>query len=145
MTTRRVAVRIVRILALLQRKTLTETKNRTLKCLKWNYSTVRSMKNVAVSTEDGAFALFFRPHPRGIWQRKSRHPQEFAIQCPGVSPGGGGEGGLGAGGIDWFWIRVRGQFEIKILTVRGDSDINTTDFIWIIGKNKLEPAINWNW
>ena len=40
-----------------------ETKNRTLKCLKWHYSTVRSMKNVAVLTEDGAFALFFRPHP----------------------------------------------------------------------------------
>ena len=28
------------------------------------------MKNVAVLTEDGAFALFFRPHPR-----------EFAIQA----------------------------------------------------------------
>ena len=42
---------------------------RTLKCLKWHYSTLRSMKNVAVLTEDGAFALFFRPHPR-----------EFAIQ-----------------------------------------------------------------
>ena len=24
---------------------------------------MRSMKNVAVLTEDGAFALFFRPHP----------------------------------------------------------------------------------
>ena len=59
----------IRILALLQGKTLTETKNRTLKCLKRHYSTVRSMKNVAVLTEDGAFALFFRPHPR-----------EFAIQ-----------------------------------------------------------------
>ena len=53
----------IRILALLQGKTLTETKNRTLKCLKRHYSTVRSMKNVAVLTEDGAFALFFRPHP----------------------------------------------------------------------------------
>ena len=31
--------------------------------LKIAYSTVRSMKNVAVLTEDGAFALFFRPHP----------------------------------------------------------------------------------
>ena len=60
---------LIRILALLQRKTLIETKNRTLKCLKWHYLTVRSMKNVAVLTEDGAFALFFRPHPR-----------EFAIQ-----------------------------------------------------------------
>ena len=36
MTTRRVVVRTVRILVLLQRKTLIETKNRTLKCLKWN-------------------------------------------------------------------------------------------------------------
>ena len=24
------------------------------------------MKNVAVLTEDGAFALFFRPHPEGF-------------------------------------------------------------------------------
>ena len=57
---------LIRTLALLQRKTLIETKNRTLKCLKRHYSTVRSMKNVAVLTEDGAFALFFRPHPGGI-------------------------------------------------------------------------------
>ena len=57
---------LIRILALLQRKTLIETKNRTLKCLKWHYLTVRSMKNVAVLTEDGAFALFFRPHPGGF-------------------------------------------------------------------------------
>ena len=54
---------IIRI-ALLQRKTLIETKkNHALKCLKWHYLTVRSMKNVAVLTEDGAFALFFWPFP----------------------------------------------------------------------------------
>ena len=34
-------------------------------------------------------------------------------------------------------FRVWGQFEIKILTVRGYSDINTTYFIWIIGKIDL--------
>ena len=55
---------LIRILALLQRKTLIETKNRTLKCLKRHYSTVRSMETVAVLTEDGAFAFLFRPHPR---------------------------------------------------------------------------------
>ena len=38
----------ITILALSQRKTLIETKNHTLKCLKWHYSTVHSMKNVAV-------------------------------------------------------------------------------------------------
>ena len=57
---------LIRILALLQRKTLIETKNRTLKCLKRHYSTVRSMKNVAVLTEDGAFALFFCPQSGGF-------------------------------------------------------------------------------
>ena len=55
-----------RTLALLQRNTFIETKNRMLQCLKRHYSTVWSMKNVAVLTEDGAFALFFRPHPGGV-------------------------------------------------------------------------------
>ena len=57
---------LIKILALLQRKTLIETKTRTLKCLKWHYSTVRSMKTVAVLTEEGAFALFLRHHPGGF-------------------------------------------------------------------------------
>ena len=42
------------------------------------------MKNVAVLTEDGAFALFFRPHPH-----------EFAIQ------GKKNANALGAAGINW--------------------------------------------
>ena len=67
----------IRILALLQRKTLIETKNHTLKCLKQDYSTMRSMKNVAVLTADGAFALFFLSPPRGIWQLKSPHAREL--------------------------------------------------------------------
>ena len=69
---------LIRI-ALLQRKTLIETKNRTLKCLKWHYSTVRSMKNVVVLTEDGAFALCFRPHPGGF-DNSRVPPPGFAIQ-----------------------------------------------------------------
>ena len=94
-TTRRVVVRIVRILALLQRKTLIETTNRTLKCLKWNYSTVRSMKNVAVLTEDAAFALFFRPHPGGFDSLKVPTPGNLPsnakkLPMPGGQPGGGG-------------------------------------------------------
>ena len=56
---------LIRI-ALLQRKTFIETKNRTLKCLKSHYSSVRSMKNFAVLTEDGVFALFFCHHPGGF-------------------------------------------------------------------------------
>ena len=68
---------LIRI-ALLQRRTLTETKNRTLKYLKWHYSTVRSLKNVAELTEDGAFALFFCPHPGGFDSSRVP-PREFAI------------------------------------------------------------------
>ena len=63
------------------------------------------MKNVAALTEDGAFALFFSSPPPGIWQLKSPHPQEFAIQgkknANGRWSARGGGGGLGAGGIDW--------------------------------------------
>ena len=68
-------------------------KNRTLKRLKGRNSTVRSMKNVAGWTEDGAFTVFFRPLPR-----------EYAIQgkknARGSARGGGGKGAVGAGGID---------------------------------------------
>ena len=95
---------LIRIIALLQRKTLIETKNRTLKCLKWQYSTVPSMKNVAVLTEDGALPLFSSP-PRGIWQLKSPHSREFAIQGKQNANARGsareGGGALGASGIDW--------------------------------------------
>ena len=93
---------LVRILALLQRKTLIETKSRTLKCLKWHYSTVRSMKNVAALTENGAFALFFRPHPEGFDSSRVPAPGNLPswakkLLMPGGQPGGV----LGAGGIDW--------------------------------------------
>ena len=72
---------LITIIALLERKTLIETKNHILKCLKQHYSTVRSMKNVAMLTEDVAFALFFRPHPGGFdSSSKSLHSREFAIQ-----------------------------------------------------------------
>ena len=86
---------LIRILALLQRKTLIETKNRTLKCLKRHYSTVRSMKNVAVLTEDGAFALFFRPHPGGFDSSRVPTPGNLPSRAkkmlmPGSQPGGGG-------------------------------------------------------
>ena len=91
--------RVIRILALLQRlqrKTLIETKNRTLKCLKWRYSTVRSIKNVAVLTEDGASAVFFVPTPGNLPSKAKK------CQCTGVSLGGGGGGGGGRGG----WSQV---------------------------------------
>jgi len=79
---------------LLQRKTLIETKNRTLKCLKWHFSTVRSTKNVAVLTEDGAFALFFHPHPGGFDSSRvptpgNLPPKAKKMPVPGDQVGGG--------------------------------------------------------
>ena len=63
------------------------------------------MKNVAVLTEDGASAVFFRPHPRESAIQGEKMPM------PGGQPGGGGgEGGWSvAGGIDWCikWIISR--------------------------------------
>ena len=91
----------IRILALLQGKTLTETKNRTLKCLKRHYSTVRSMKNVAVLTEDGAFALLFRPHPGGFDSSRVPTPGNLPSKAKknayarGSAHRGGGGGGAG--------------------------------------------------
>ena len=89
---------IIIILVLLQRKMLIETKNRTLKCLKWHYSTVRSMKNVAALMEDGAFDLlfpFFRPHRRGFDSSKLPTPGNLPSKAkkmlmPGGQPGMGG-------------------------------------------------------
>ena len=60
------------------------------------------MKNVTALTEDGAIAVFFRPHP-GIFDG-SRVPipgnlpsKAKKVLMPGGQPGGM----LGAGGIDW--------------------------------------------
>ena len=90
--------------ALLQRKTLIETKNRTLK---WHYWTVRSIKNVALLTEDGAFALFFLPHPGGFASSRVPTPRNLPSKAkkmltPGGQPrrGEGGGVGLSAAGID---------------------------------------------
>ena len=54
---------LIRILALLQRKTLLETKNRTLKCLKQQYSTAQSMKKYCSIDGGGALPSFFVPTP----------------------------------------------------------------------------------
>ena len=82
---------LIRILALLQRKTLIKPKNRTLKCLKQHYLTVQSMKNVAVLTEDGAFALFFRPHREGFDSSNptpgNLPPKAKKMLMPGNQPG----------------------------------------------------------
>ena len=78
---------------------LIETKNRTLKYLKRDHSTVRSIKNVEVLTEDEAFALFFRPHPGNLTAQESPppgicHPRQKNANTR-AREGGGGGGGAG--------------------------------------------------
>ena len=54
-----------------------------------------TMKNVAVLTEDGAFALFFRPHPGGFDSSRVPTPGNLPskakkVLMPGGQPGEGG-------------------------------------------------------
>ena len=66
-------------------------------------------ENVAVLTEDGAFALFFRPHPGGFDSSTVPTPGNLPSKAkkmlmpggqPGRRGGWGGGGALGAAGID---------------------------------------------
>ena len=58
------------------------------------------MKNVALLTEDGAFAVFFSPHPGGFDSSRVPTPGNLAPKAKKMLMPGGGGGGLGAGGID---------------------------------------------
>ena len=64
------------------------------------------MKNVAVLTNDGAFALFFCPHPRGFDSSRDPTPGNLPSKAKKMVMGGGGEsaweGGAGDGaGHSW--------------------------------------------
>ena len=62
---------------------------------------MRSMKNVAVFTEDGAFALFFRPHPGGFDSSRVPTPENLPSKAKKMlMPRGQPGGALGAAGID---------------------------------------------
>ena len=66
---------------------------------------MRSLNNVAALTEEGAFALFFGPHPGEFDSSRVSTPWNLPSKakkkclCPRVSPRGKGGGGLGAAGI----------------------------------------------
>ena len=74
------------------------------------YSTVRSRKNVAVLTEDGAFALFFRPDPGRFDSSRVPNPGNLPSKAKEMflPEGQAGEGGrvLVAGGIAGCIIQV---------------------------------------
>ena len=63
---------------------------------------MQSMKNVAVFTEDGAFALFFRPHPGEFDSSRVPTPRNMPSKAKKMlMPRGQPGGALGAAGIDW--------------------------------------------
>ena len=67
--------------------------------LERHYSTVRSMKNLAVLTEDGASALFFRPHPGGFDSSRVATPGSLPSKAKKMlMPGGQPRGERGGGG-----------------------------------------------
>ena len=65
------------------------------------------MNNVAALTEEGAFALFFGPHPGGFdsWRIPTRefaiHGKKEMLMSEGQPGGGGGGGGAGR---SWNWL-----------------------------------------
>ena len=68
---------------------------------------MQSLKNVAELTEDGVFALFFRPHPGGFDSSRVPTPGNLPSKAKNANARGqparsgqGGGGGLGAAGID---------------------------------------------
>ena len=66
-----------------------------------------TMKNVAALTEDGAFALFVRPHPGGFDSSGVPTPGNLPSKAKKLLMPGGEPGGvLGAGGIDWCITKV---------------------------------------
>ena len=70
------------------------------------------MKNVAVLTEDRAFALFFRSHPGGFDSSRVPIPGNLPSKAkkkmlmPGGQPGGGG---------GWVQLELTGALRLKQL------------------------------
>ena len=88
------------------------------------------MKNVAVLTEDGAFALFFRPRRRGFdssrvptipgnFPSKAKKCQMPGCQCLGVSPDVGcvcvGRGGSGWAQLGLTDTKTSQMYSITVL------------------------------
>ena len=62
-----------------------------------------TMKNVAVLTEDGALALFFRPHPGGFDSSRVPTPGNLPSKAQKMLMPGGQQGGGGGGGARRRW------------------------------------------
>ena len=91
---------LIRILALLQRKTLIKPKKSHIKMLKTAlFDCAINEKCCSVDGGRGICPLLSSP-PWGIWQLKSPHPREFVMQGKKKKK----KKRLGAAGIDWCII-----------------------------------------
>ena len=132
---------LIRILALLQRKTLIETKSH-IKMLKTaQFDCAINEKCCSVDGGRGICPLFSSP-PQGFWQLKSPHTREFTIQgktilMPGGQPGRGGGG--------WGWeqleltdalfevVMVKSQFsDPKWNLLNWFSDSRANSYLWTV-------------
>ena len=74
------------------------------------------MKNFAVLIEDGAFSLFFHPHPRGFYSSRFPAPRNLLSKAkkvlkPRVQLGLGTRVGGGGGvGPSWNWLVLKAGF-----------------------------------
>ena len=125
--------------SVITRKTLIETKNHTLKCLKWHYSTVHSMKNVAVQCwrRMGHLPSFCVPTVKDLTAQESPPPgichprQKKMLICPPPPPFQGG--GLGAGGIDWcitHTLKLLGLLKFKVVKRSAEKKNKFIPCVW---------------
>ena len=78
----------------------------------------QAMKNVAVLTEDGAFALFFRPHPGGFDSSRAPIPRNLPSKAKkNANTRGSARGELGAAGID-LCINITSRFAVALTEIR---------------------------
>ena len=68
------------------------------------WSWITAMKNVAVLMEDGAFALFFIPHPGGFDSSRVPTPGNLASKAKKMLMPGGQPGVGGVAGRSWNWL-----------------------------------------
>ena len=85
------------------------------------------MKSVAVLTGEGAFALFFRPHPR-----------EFAIQGKknANAEGSGPEGGGGKAKRSWNWLMHKLGRAYELELSNGLAGHHRQNFRWVFPCNE---------
>ena len=114
----------IRILALLQRKNWNEKSH--IKMLKTaTFDCVINEKCCSVDGGRGICPLFSSPS-RGIWQLKSPHPRESAIQGKKILITGGHPRGGGGAGRSWNRLMHNISMPNRVLTA---ANIETSDLI----------------